>query len=213
LAAGADRQPWADGFESRWDAISKCDLTSQFIQKHHKKACKYRSKAVHPSSPIYQLKSRLMGCKTSRLATAGKRRNPADWQIPEWPLKRNIYYHLFPHSSATDYAAKLNRQELCHRYGWKFSSPMRDICISRAGMESKALDEMFTRTELGTVKSELVQMEQAGRIKDERLRQMEDSMRSRQDQVATLGEILSHHPSEAQLKDAIIKSARQKLTG
>lgn len=39
-------------------------------------------------------------------------------------LKRHVHPHLFRHSSATYYAAKLNRQELYYRYGWKFNSNM-----------------------------------------------------------------------------------------
>ena len=50
-------------------------------------------------------------------------------------LGKNLYPHLFRHSSATIYASKLNRQQLCYRYGWKFSSDMPDIYISRAGMK------------------------------------------------------------------------------
>ncbi len=63
-------------------------------------------------------------------------------------LGKKIYAHLFRHSSATYYATKLNRQELCYRYGWKFSSHMPDVYISRSGMESKQLDEKFKATEL-----------------------------------------------------------------
>ena len=63
-------------------------------------------------------------------------------------LKKKVYPHLFRHTSATYYATKLNRQELCYRYGWKFSSDMPDVYISRAGMESKQLDEKFKATEL-----------------------------------------------------------------
>ena len=37
-------------------------------------------------------------------------------------LQRPVHYHLFRHSSTTYYASKLNRQELCYRYGWRFSS-------------------------------------------------------------------------------------------
>jgi len=55
-------------------------------------------------------------------------------------LKRHVHAHLFRHSSATFYAAKLNRQELCYRYGWRFSSAMPDVYISRAGLENKELD-------------------------------------------------------------------------
>ena len=87
-------------------------------------------------------------------------------------LKRPVHYHLFRHSSATYYAAKLNRQELCYRYGWRFSSNMPDVYISRSGMESRALEEKFTQTEMAEIKAELVQMEQAGKIKDDRIHQM-----------------------------------------
>lgn len=69
-------------------------------------------------------------------------------------LRKKITPHLFRHSSATYYASKLNRQQLCYRYGWTFSSDMPDIYISRSGMESKELDEKFT-----TVKMEEMQKE------------------------------------------------------
>ncbi len=51
-------------------------------------------------------------------------------------LTRSVHTHLFRRSSATHYGTKLNRQELCYRYGWKFSSNMPDVYISRAGMEN-----------------------------------------------------------------------------
>ena len=70
-------------------------------------------------------------------------------------LKKRIYPHLFRHSSATYLATKLNRQELCYRYGWTFSSNMPDIYISRAGMNNKELDEKFESTELNELKTKL----------------------------------------------------------
>ena len=63
-------------------------------------------------------------------------------------LHKKVYPHLFRHSSATYYATRLNRQELCYRYGWAFSSDMPDVYISRSGMENKQLDEKFKSTEL-----------------------------------------------------------------
>jgi integrase len=77
------------------------------------------------------------------------------YRLGKRALKRNIHYHLFRHSSATHYASKLNRQQLCYRYGWAFSSRMPDVYISRAGMENKELDEKFEGTELGELKSKL----------------------------------------------------------
>lgn len=69
-------------------------------------------------------------------------------------LGKKLNFHLFRHSSATYYASKLNRQELCYRYGWKFSSNMPDTYISRAGMVNKELDEKFKATELEQFKKE-----------------------------------------------------------
>jgi site-specific recombinase XerD len=63
-------------------------------------------------------------------------------------LNKEIHPHLFRHSSCTHYATRLNRQELCYRYGWSFSSNMPDVYISRAGMNNKELDEKFKSTEL-----------------------------------------------------------------
>lgn len=70
-------------------------------------------------------------------------------------IGKSIHYHLFRHSSATFYATRLNRQQLCYRYGWKFSSDMPDIYISRSGMEGKEIDEKFSATELESMQKKL----------------------------------------------------------
>lgn len=70
-------------------------------------------------------------------------------------LKKSIHYHLLRHSSATYYASQLNRQQLCYRYGWKFSSNMPDVYISRAGMNNKEIDEKMEATELSELKIKL----------------------------------------------------------
>ena len=73
---------------------------------------------------------------------------------------------MFRHTSATYYATKLNRQELCYRYGWKFSSDMPDVYISRAGMESKQLDEKFKATELEEL--EQAPVEEVEKVEEEK---------------------------------------------
>jgi integrase len=83
-------------------------------------------------------------------------------------LNKSIHFHLFRHSSATYYASKLNRQELCYRYGWRFSSEMPDTYISRAGMQSKELDEKFSSTEMENLQKKLEKQEQERMIEKER---------------------------------------------
>jgi hypothetical protein len=123
-------------------------------------------------------------------------------------LKRPVHYHLLRHSSATHYATRLNRQELCYRYGWKFSSNMPDVYISRAGMESKALDEKFTQTELGTLKDDLAKVEQALRIKDERIRHLEESMFVLQSNFDTFSEAWRLNPAMKAVEAVVRNKAK-----
>lgn len=82
-------------------------------------------------------------------------------------LNKKLHFHLFRHSSATYYASRLNRQQLCYRYGWKFSSDMPDVYISRAGMNNKELDEKMANTELEDLKTELEKEKQQRKIKED----------------------------------------------
>jgi hypothetical protein len=84
-------------------------------------------------------------------------------------LNKRIHFHLFRHSSATYYANKLNRQELCYRYGWRFSSRMPDTYISRSGMMEKQVEEKFSRTELAELQSKLLLQEQQNKIMAEKI--------------------------------------------
>lgn len=74
-------------------------------------------------------------------------------------LKRRVHPHLFRHSSATYYADKLNRQQLCIRYGWNFTSKMPDVYISRAGLDETDLQEKFKNTDIEDLKSRLEKAE------------------------------------------------------
>ncbi len=53
-------------------------------------------------------------------------------RLGEKVLNKRIYFHIFRKSSATHYARIIkNRQQICYRYAWRFSSSMPDIYISR----------------------------------------------------------------------------------
>ena len=123
-------------------------------------------------------------------------------------LKRPVHYHLFRHSSSTFYATKLNRQELCYRYGWMFSSNMPDVYISRAGMESRQLDEKFTQTELGTLKDDLAKLDQAAQIKSDRIKQLEQVMPAMQANLEAIARVLQKNPAVEEIEAAIKKKKR-----
>jgi hypothetical protein len=125
-------------------------------------------------------------------------------------LKRHVHPHLFRHSSATYYATRLNRQELCYRYGWKFSSNMPDVYISRAGMENRELDQKFTATELSAVKDDLAQVEQAAKIKDDRIAVLEKSLANLQSEFAQVAEVLKLNPSIVDVEAAVRRKRDQE---
>lgn len=118
-------------------------------------------------------------------------------------LNKHVHPHLFRHSSATYYATKLNRQELCYRYGWRFSSNMPDVYISRAGMENHELDVKFTKTEIGDLKDDLGKMQQETKIKDDRIAKLENSLAEVQENFRLVAEILRKNPSIADVEAAL----------
>jgi len=120
-------------------------------------------------------------------------------------LKRHVHPHLFRHSSATYYATKLNRQELCYRYGWRFSSPMPDVYISRSGMEHKELDMKFTNTEIGDLKDDLAKLQQETKIKDDKILRLESSLTELQNNFQMVSEILQRNPSIADVEAALLQ--------
>lgn len=79
-------------------------------------------------------------------------------------LKKRVHLHLFRHSSATYYASKMNRQQLCIRYGWRFTSNMPDIYIARAGLEEKEIAEKFESADIRKVQREVEELKEQLRI-------------------------------------------------
>ena len=72
-------------------------------------------------------------------------------------------------------------------------------------MDSRALDEKFTQTELAMVKDDLAQLEQAAKIKDERIRQLEESTRLLQHNLDAVSRVLSLKPTLSQIENALRK--------
>ena len=115
-------------------------------------------------------------------------------------LGRRVHYHLFRHSSATYYADKLNRQQLCIRYGWTFSSNMPDVYIASSGVDMEELDKKFTGTEVESLRNSLTRVEQASHLKDERIQQLEQNLSVFQKHLATISKVLDLKPSSEELQ-------------
>ena len=78
---------------------------------------------------------------------------------------------------------------------------MPDIYISRAGMETKQLDEKFTQTELSELKDELAKVNLAARIKEERMEQAMQNMRV--ELLETVNQIMQKNPTIKQVEAAL----------
>lgn len=116
-------------------------------------------------------------------------------------LKRQIYLHLFRHSSATYYATKLNRQQLCYRYGWTFSSNMPDIYISRAGMQDSELDEKFSSTTIEELKIIIEKQQQQNQLIKEKQEELEKEVEERRKYDSILNKILERVNAVDELVD------------
>jgi len=125
-------------------------------------------------------------------------------------LGRSIHYHLFRHRSATYYADKLNRQQLCIRYGWAFSSRMPDVYIARAGVDTQELDVKFASTEIEKFKTTLTRVEQEARIKDERIKHLERTVAAMERNFPRIVQLLEEHGSVTEIRKAIDEKQRSK---
>ena len=124
-------------------------------------------------------------------------------------LKRSIHYHLFRHSSATYYASKLNRQQLCIRYGWAFSSRMPDVYIARSGVDMEELDKKFTGTEVESLRQSLVRVEQQSQLKDERIQRLEQNLTLFQEHLATISSVFELKPTAAEIESLLNRTTNR----
>ena len=91
-------------------------------------------------------------------------------------LGKRVHFHLFRHSAATRMANRLNRQDLCIYFGWRFSSPMPDLYISRGNVEQRELDEKFKKSDMEDLKEELETQKRLFKIdRDEMLKNNEET--------------------------------------
>jgi len=107
-------------------------------------------------------------------------------------LKRHIHYHLFRHSSSTYYADKLNRQQLCIRYGWRFSSPMPDRYINRRGLHQEELDRKFQSTKLEDLKQLLERQSRENSLMKEKQLELEVELSKRRKFDPLLNRLLNN---------------------
>jgi integrase/recombinase XerD len=127
-----------------------------------------KKEGIKPEDIVWNLKSTTT---QKKIESFGK----VDWlkyKNKRMVLDKHLNLHMFRHSSATWMANKLNHQEMCYFFGWKFSSPMPDIYISRKGMKMEQADKKFEQTELSELKSKLNKQDYENKLKNEDFEKM-----------------------------------------
>ena len=69
-------------------------------------------------------------------------------------LNKRVHPHMFRKSSATFYASKLNRQQLCKKFGWTFSSDVVDVYINRAGVDEFEVKDVMLNDDISVLRKE-----------------------------------------------------------
>jgi hypothetical protein len=80
---------------------------------------------------------------------------------------------------------------------------MPDVYISRAGMETKQRDARFTQTARATVQNDLAKLDQVAKIKDDRIRRLEDSVRLLQQNLDAVSKVLRLDPMVEDVEPAL----------
>lgn len=96
-----------------------------------------------------------------------------DWlnALGQRVISRNLNYHLFRHTCASWLASRLNRQQMCIFFGWKFSSPMPDVYIKRDAVEMRDVTSKFEATELEDMR---LKFEEYKRFTEEKFDKMQE---------------------------------------
>jgi len=123
-------------------------------------------------------------------------------------LGRRVHFHLFRHSSATYYAPKLNRQELCMRYGWKFSSDMPDVYISRAGIMERQVEEKFTKTDLEELNFKLRRYEEQNKVL---LDKVENNEKDNKNIATKLNILLDIFKNNKEIMRMLVRKEKEKF--
>jgi len=107
-------------------------------------------------------------------------------------IGRHVHFHLFRHSSATYYADKMNRQQLCIRYGWRFSSPMPDRYINRNGIQQEELTKQFESTKFEDLKDTLEKQSRENSVLKEKQEILEAELQKRMKFDPLLNKLMNH---------------------
>ncbi|HRZ85977.1 MAG TPA: site-specific integrase [Candidatus Paceibacterota bacterium] len=143
------------------------------------------------------------GCKPEEPIFKKRYKSQRDWLINlgKKTLNKRIYFHIFRSSCATVLSNRLNRQQLCIYFGWKFNSPMPDVYIKRDGVDMKDVDNTFKATEFEALKNQLEIEKQKRALKEE---EYTDKMKKLQDSIGHITSLIDNYKEQLPQNQKVI---------
>ena len=86
----------------------------------------------------------------------------------------------------------MNRQQLCIRDGWRFSSPMPDRYINRNGVLQEELDKKFESTKIEDLKFTLETQSRENSVLKQRQELLEEELQKRKKFDPLLNKLMNH---------------------
>src|SRR3989344_3027931 len=87
-------------------------------------------------------------------------------------LDKRVHPHIFRKSSATFYSSKMNRQQLCKKFGWKFSSDMVDVYINRSGIEEFEIKDVQLNDDVSKLRKDNQELKTQFEIREKEYKEM-----------------------------------------
>ncbi len=119
-------------------------------------------------------------------------------------LKKHLTPHMLRHSSATYWAAKMNRYQLCAKYGWAFSSDMPDRYIKRKGI---IFDEI---AEKGDV-DQTTKLQKENNCLKEKMDQLEQEYKKVRKALEFIMPVIMEKMEDGEFKKQIFETRKEEL--
>jgi integrase len=124
--------------------------------------------------------------------------------LGEKVLKKRVNLHMLRHSSATYWAPKMNRYQLCAKYGWAFSSDMPDRYIKRKGI---IFDEIAEKGDI----DQTTKLQKENRDLNEKMDRLEQEYKKIRKALEFIMPVIIEKMDEKDFKDRLFEKRKEQL--
>jgi len=119
-------------------------------------------------------------------------------------LSKRVTLHMLRHSSATYWAPKMNRYQLCAKYGWAFSSDMPDRYIKRKGI---IFDEIAEKGDA----DQTTKLQKENRILNEKIETIENEYKKVRKALEFIMPVVMEKLDEPEFKEKLYQKRKKQL--